>query len=414
MTTYEPPRPWIASYAEGVPEDLEPVTGSLVDIVEASARDYPDAPALQFFGRTTSYRELNDAIDARRRRSARPGRQRRAIPSPSCCRTARSTSSRSTRSCDSAPSSSSTTRSTPRASCASSSKTTARSTRSSGPRSSRLVQEFPADLAVTVADLGRHHQGDAVRHPARAHACRSRRRARRARRCTNGSAARCRGSRSSGRAPLPASHPKPATDDLALIQYTSGTTGTPKGASLTHRNLLSNAAQARAWVPSIVRGRRLRRLRGAADVPRLRTDALPDLRDVDGRAAGAVPPLRPRHGARGHQEASRDVPPARAADRGSAAEGGRGEGRVAGGHAGRDLGRDGAPARARRAVRGGIRRLPRRGLRAERVLARAHGQPGRRQPRAGHRRPAAAGDGAAASSTPTTRPRMSSRARAAS
>ena len=61
VTTYEPPRPWIASYAEGVPEDLEPVTGSLVDIVEASARDYPDAPALQFFGRTTSYRELHEA-----------------------------------------------------------------------------------------------------------------------------------------------------------------------------------------------------------------------------------------------------------------------------------------------------------------------------------------------------------------
>jgi long-chain acyl-CoA synthetase len=55
-------------------------------------------------------------------------------------------------------------------------------------------------------------------------------------------------------APLPASHPKPATDDLAIIQYTSGTTGTPKGAALTHRNLLSNAAQARAWVPSIQRG----------------------------------------------------------------------------------------------------------------------------------------------------------------
>jgi len=63
VTTYEPPRPWIASYAEGVPDDLEPVTGSLVDIVEASARDFPDAPALQFFGRTTSYRDLNVAIE---------------------------------------------------------------------------------------------------------------------------------------------------------------------------------------------------------------------------------------------------------------------------------------------------------------------------------------------------------------
>ena len=41
MTTYEPPRPWIASYAEGVPEDLEPVSGSLVDIVEASDMNVP-------------------------------------------------------------------------------------------------------------------------------------------------------------------------------------------------------------------------------------------------------------------------------------------------------------------------------------------------------------------------------------
>ncbi|MCM3809272.1 long-chain fatty acid--CoA ligase [Streptomyces sp. DR7-3] len=35
-----------------------------------------------------------------------------------------------------------------------------------------------------------------------------------------------------------------AEDDTAVILYTSGTTGTPKGAELTHRNLMTNAATA--------------------------------------------------------------------------------------------------------------------------------------------------------------------------
>jgi long-chain acyl-CoA synthetase len=48
-------------------------------------------------------------------------------------------------------------------------------------------------------------------------------------------------------APLPASHPAPTGEDLALIQYTGGTTGTPKGASLRHRNLVANTIQGQAW-----------------------------------------------------------------------------------------------------------------------------------------------------------------------
>ena len=37
-------------------------------------------------------------------------------------------------------------------------------------------------------------------------------------------------------------------DDTAILQYTGGTTGVPKGAELTHRNLLANIFQVREWV----------------------------------------------------------------------------------------------------------------------------------------------------------------------
>lgn len=57
-----------------------------------------------------------------------------------------------------------------------------------------------------------------------------------------------------GAKPLPKSHPLPEKDDIAVLQYTSGTTGTPKGAILTHCNLRSNAAQGEAWVPGLQRG----------------------------------------------------------------------------------------------------------------------------------------------------------------
>ena len=36
-------------------------------------------------------------------------------------------------------------------------------------------------------------------------------------------------------------------DDLAFLQYTGGTTGTAKGAMLTHGNMVSNSLQAREW-----------------------------------------------------------------------------------------------------------------------------------------------------------------------
>jgi long-chain acyl-CoA synthetase len=56
-------------------------------------------------------------------------------------------------------------------------------------------------------------------------------------------------------APIDASHPRPQKDDVALLLYTSGTTGVPKGVPLRHRNLVANVVQGRAWVSGLEEGK---------------------------------------------------------------------------------------------------------------------------------------------------------------
>jgi len=235
-----------------VPEDLPEVTGSLIDIVDASVRDYPDAPALQFFGRETTYRDMQDAIERAaaglRDLGVGPG-DPVAIVLPNCpqhiiafyavLRLGAVVVEHNPLY-------------TPRE--------LRKQFEDHGAKHAIVwskvaatVQEFPADLAVTSlisVDVTKSMPLTTrlmLRLPiAKARASR------------DALTTKVRGAISwdslVASAPLPASHPRPATDDLAIIQYTSGTTGTPKGASLTHRNLLANAAQARAWVPSITRG----------------------------------------------------------------------------------------------------------------------------------------------------------------
>ncbi|MTE23706.1 long-chain-fatty-acid--CoA ligase [Microbacterium sp. ZXX196] len=249
---FDPPRPWTASYAPGVPEDLDPVSGSLLDLVRGSAAEFPDAPALQFFGRETTYRALADAIER-----AAAGLQdlgvsagdRVALVLPNC----------------------------PQHIVAfyavlrlgaivveHNPLYTARELRKQfedhgathaivWSKVARTVQDFPADLAVTAlvsvdVTLGMPgYMRAALRIPVP-----------KLRALRDQLTEPVRGAVSwedvVAAAPLDPSVPGPGTDDVAIIQYTSGTTGDPKGAALTHGNLLANAAQARAWIPEVGRG----------------------------------------------------------------------------------------------------------------------------------------------------------------
>lgn len=55
--------------------------------------------------------------------------------------------------------------------------------------------------------------------------------------------------------PLAPDHPRPGPHDVAVLLYTSGTSGVPKGVPLRHRHVVANCAQGVAWIPTLRPGR---------------------------------------------------------------------------------------------------------------------------------------------------------------
>jgi len=252
VTDAAAPRPWIKSYAEGVPDDIELPTGSLSDLIQSSVTEFGDNVALEFFGREWSYAELGDQIDRAaeglRRLGVRKG-DPIALIMPNC----------------------------PQHVVAFYAilrlgAIVIEHNPLYTPREMRhQFEEHGAKVAIAwdkvVATLQEFPDDVVIDHIISVDMTRAM--PTRLRFLLRLPIPRARKQRAdltikvTGTTPweeLVASEPikpsvgGPTIEDVAVIQYTSGTTGSPKGATLSHLNLGVNAAQARAWVPTIRRG----------------------------------------------------------------------------------------------------------------------------------------------------------------
>lgn len=244
-------RPWLSSYAPDVPSDIVLPTQSLVDMIDGAVRRHKASVALEFFGETTSYGEMGDQIaraaNGLRKLGVRSG-DRVALVLPNCPQHIVAFYAVLRLGAVVVEHNPLYTPSELRHQFEDHGATVA----IVWDKVHDTVVDFPADMGVEhviAVDLTRAMpflKRLALRLPVR--------KAREARTALTAeprakNALRWEDLLETRR--LKKSHPRPTPNDTAVLQYTSGTTGSPKGAILSHSNLYANALQGRAWVPGM-------------------------------------------------------------------------------------------------------------------------------------------------------------------
>jgi long-chain acyl-CoA synthetase len=237
-------RVWLAKYPPGVPRTFEPSSRRLPDLVEASVRRWPDRTALVYYGAKWSYRKLWQQSGAFAAALAREGvgpGDRVAVYLPNCpaypiallgilrlgavvvqISPLYIAQDLTRLLCDATPKALVTVEIL---------YPNVAAVRAEAPVPTlfvaRLREFYPWRLRPFV-NLVLRRQGRSTAFPSEDRSVRPWRGA------------------MGARGPVPASSGDPATT-VAVLQYTGGTTGVPKAAMLTHRNLVANVEQGNAW-----------------------------------------------------------------------------------------------------------------------------------------------------------------------